>query len=117
MRIITEKRLREFWESRKGDSRVAERDLTVWRKTVRASQWSNFGELRMTFGSADAVGNCIVFNVGANRFRLIARINFLRGIVYVLKVMDHQEYDRGRWRRDCNCHQPTPKLNPPKLFN
>jgi len=117
MRIISETRLREFWESRKGDSQASRRDLTIWRRTVRACQWRNFGELRMTFRSADSVGNCTVFNVGANRFRLIARVFFSKKKLYVLKIMDHEEYDRNMWPRECNCHRPPPMLNPPRLFD
>jgi mRNA interferase HigB len=108
MRVISRRRLREFWESRKGDARVAERDLAAWYKAARTAAWANFAALRQTFGSADQVGNCVVFDVGNNRFRLIGRVNYARGILYVLRVMDHAEYDRGRWAEDCGCHRPPP---------
>lgn len=26
-----------------------------------------------------------------------------------LRVMDHQEYDKGNWVNDCGCHKPPPK--------
>ena len=55
------------------------------------------------------MGNCVVFDVGNNRYRLIGRVNYARGIVYVLTVMDHAEYDKGRWIGDCGCHEPPPK--------
>jgi len=51
----------------------------------------------------------VVFDVGNNRYRLIGRVNYARGIVYVLKVMDHAEYDKNRWPDDCGCHKPPPK--------
>jgi mRNA interferase HigB len=76
---------------------------------ARKVKWPNFGALKQTFGSADRVGNCIVFDVGNNRFRLIARVNFGAGIIYVLKVMDHAEYDKKLWVDDCGCHEPPPK--------
>jgi len=109
VRIISNRRLREDWESRGTDSRIAERDLSVWRKLTENADWTNFGALRQTFQSADLVGNCVVFDVGNNRYRLIGRVNYARGIVYVLKVMDHAEYDKGRWIDDCGCHEPPPK--------
>ncbi len=111
MRVIAKSRLREFWESRKSDSEIAERDLSVWYKLAMSAEWENFADLKQTFGSADLVGNCTVFDVGNNRFRLIGRVNFVKGIVYVLKVMDHDEYDKDRWVDDCGCHLPPP---PPK---
>lgn len=109
MRIISRRRLREFWESRKHDGAVARRDLLAWYKVTKNAEWKNFGAVRQTFRSADQVGNCVVFDVGNNRFRLIARINYRRGIVYILKVMDHAEYDKKHWVDKCGCHKPPPK--------
>src|SRR4051794_5440126 len=109
MRIISRRRLREFWESRKKDGKVAERDLAAWYKLVKNADWNNFGAIKQTFGSADQVGTCVVFDVGNNRFRLIGRVNFRWGILYVWRVMDHAEYDKQRWIDDCGCHKPPPK--------
>ena len=89
MRIISKRRLREFWEGRKKASAKAERDLSAWYKLAKNAEWANFAMLKQTFGSSDQVGNCVVFDVGSNRFRLIGRVNYVRGIVYVLRVMDH----------------------------
>jgi mRNA interferase HigB len=109
MRIISRKRLVEFWEGRKRDRRTAENDLSGWYKLASGADWANFGALKQTFGSADQVGNCVVFDVGNNRFRLIGRVNYRAGIVYALKVMDHAEYDRTPWAHECGCHSPPPK--------
>jgi mRNA interferase HigB len=109
VRIISKRRLRQYWESRKHDSEVAQRDLSTWYKLVKNAAWANFGALKQTLGSADQVGDCVVFDVGNNRFLLIGRINYVRGIVYVLRVMDHAEYDKSRWADDCGCHKPPPK--------
>jgi hypothetical protein len=29
--------------------------------------------------------------------------------VYVLKVMDHAEYDKASWIDACGCYEPPPK--------
>ena len=100
--------LERFWRSRKDDSEIAERDFTSWLKLTRNAEWAHFGALRQTFGTADQVGNCVVFDVGNNRFRLIGRVNYRRGIVYVLRPMDHAEYDKKRWVDDCGCYKPAP---------
>jgi mRNA interferase HigB len=76
VRVISRRRLREFWESRKHDSEVAQRDLSAWFKVAKTAEWDNFGALKQTFGSADQVGNCVVFDVGNNRFRLIGRVKY-----------------------------------------
>ncbi|MCI0380054.1 MAG: type II toxin-antitoxin system HigB family toxin [Gemmataceae bacterium] len=109
MRVISKRRLREFWVARKGDANVAERDLVTWYKLAKHADWENFAQLKQTFGSADQVGNCVVFDVGNNRFRVIGRVTFRKGIVYVLRAMDHREYDKQRWADDCGCHKPPPK--------
>ena len=109
VRLISKSRLVEFWEARKHDSDIAERDLSAWLKILKAVDWGNFAALKQTFGSADQVGNCVVFDVGNNRFRLIGRVNYRFGIVYVLKVMDHAEYDKRSWVDDCHCHEPPPE--------
>ena len=107
--MISRRRLREFWESRRHDAKIAERDLSTWYKLAKNAGWDSFGTLKQTFGSADQVGNCVVFDVGNNRFRLIGRVNYRRGIVYVLKVMDHKEYDKDLWVESCGCHRPPPR--------
>jgi mRNA interferase HigB len=112
VRVISKRRLRQFWEVRKGDSAVAQRDLSAWHKLAKNAAWEHFAALRQTFGSADQVGNCVVFDVGNNRFRLIGRVNYAQGIVYVLRVMDHAEYDRQRWVEDCGCYKPPPQRPP-----
>jgi mRNA interferase HigB len=109
VRIISRKRLVDFWESRTHDAEAAETDLSRWHTIVLKADWPNFAGLRQTFGSADQVGNCVVFDVGNNRFRLIGRVNYRMGIVYVLRVMDHREYDKKLWAGDCGCHEPPPK--------
>jgi mRNA interferase HigB len=114
VRIISKKALERSWKSRKDDSAIAVRDFTSWLKLTRNAEWVNFGALRQTFGTADQVGNCVVFDVGNNRFRLIGRVNYRRGIVYVLRAMDHAEYDQKRWVDACGCHNPPPKKPAPE---
>jgi mRNA interferase HigB len=40
-----------------------------------------------------------VFNIGGNKYRLIAAIHFNRQKVYIRHVLTHPEYDRGRWKK------------------
>src|SRR4051794_33024994 len=103
-----------FWTSRKHDRAIAERDLNAWYKLAKAADWDTWAVLKQTFGSADRVGNCTVFDVGNNRYRLIGRVMYEAKIVYVLSVMDHAEYDKRedgkqKWISDCGCNDPPPK--------
>jgi mRNA interferase HigB len=110
--VIAKSHLRRFWESRKDDSEVAQKDLLTWFKLAESAEWANFGALKQTFGSADQVGDCVIFDVGNNRFRLIGRVFYGAGKLYVLRVMDHHEYDKGRWVDDCGCLEPPPRKPP-----
>jgi len=51
--------------------------------------------LGSAFPSADRVAEVVVFNIGGNKYRLIASIHFNRGRVYIRHVLNYQEYDRG----------------------
>jgi mRNA interferase HigB len=94
MHIISRKALRSFWE-RYPDS---ESSLTRWYKIVEQSTFTSFAELRATFPSADLVGEWVVFNIGGNKYRLVASIHFNRGKVYVRHVLTHNEYNQGNWK-------------------
>jgi mRNA interferase HigB len=40
-----------------------------------------------------------VFDIGGNKYRLIAAIHDNRRKVYVRAILIHAEYDRGKWKR------------------
>ena len=93
MHVISRKALRRFWEQHP-DSKTP---LSRWFKIMEQSDFGNFNELRATFPSADKVGDLIVFNIGGNKYRLIASIHFNRGKVYARHVLTHGEYEKGAW--------------------
>ena len=94
MHVISRKALRDFWE-RHSES---ESPLTRWHTIVRKTDFRDFNDLRTTFPSADWVEGLIVFNIGGNKYRLIAAVHFNRKRVYVRHVLTHEEYDQGAWR-------------------
>jgi mRNA interferase HigB len=91
MHVISRKALREFWQ-RHPDS---EQPLRRWHTIVTKTNFDNFAELREAFPSSDLVGDLIVFNIGGNKYRLIASVHFNRQKVYIRRVLTHIEYDRG----------------------
>lgn len=94
MRIISRRTLREFWEKYP----EAEPPLRAWHQVISRTQFANFAALRATFPSVDKVSGLFVFNIGGNKFRLVAAIHFNRGILYVRAVLTHREYDQGNWQ-------------------
>jgi mRNA interferase HigB len=97
MRIISEKRLREFWQQYP----EAENAMREWIKTIRLADWNNFSNVRKTFNHADIYGGCVIFNVGGNKYRIIAKIAYEFKIVYIRFVLTHREYDGKKWQTGC----------------
>jgi mRNA interferase HigB len=94
MHVISRKMLRQFWELHP-DSESA---LARWFKIMAQQEFTSFEALRATFPTADKVGDLIVFNIGGNKYRLIAAVHFNRGKVYIRHVLSHDDYDRGAWK-------------------
>jgi len=94
MRIITRRRLIEFSE-KYPDSANA---LFSWYKIISRGDYGSFNDLRKTFPHADVVGNLTVFNIGGNKYRLIAAVHYNRKIVYIRHVLTHSEYDKNKWK-------------------
>jgi mRNA interferase HigB len=70
--------------------------LRAWRQTVNDAHWANFAELRAIYPQADQVGRCIVFNLGGNKYRLVAAIHYNRGVAYVRHVLTHAQVLHGK---------------------
>jgi len=90
--------LRGFWARHP----AAETSLKHWYRVVKAAQWSSFAEVRKTLGTTDTYtkGNrsCVIFNVGGNRYRIIAAINYRIQTVFVGWVLTHAEYSKDKWK-------------------
>jgi mRNA interferase HigB len=76
----------------------AAQPLQDFRRKVEKGSYANFGALRAVFPSVDKVGERYVFNIGGNKYRLVAGIDFARRMVWVKAVLTHAEYDRGAWK-------------------
>ena len=89
MWIITEKRLKQAMTRHPN----ASAPLTDWIIHVRAAQFSNFHELRETFGSADVAHHLTIFDIGGNNYRLITDVDYSMGRIYIKAFLTHAEYD------------------------
>jgi mRNA interferase HigB len=96
--VISVKKLREFWKDPKNPD--AETALRWWYQQVRAASWETPADVKKTFNTVDLVGRKLVFNVGGNKYRIIAVIDYEGHKVFIRFVLDHKEYDRGKWKKD-----------------
>ena len=91
MRIISRKKLREFWE-RHPDARQA---LQAWYADVKYANWQTPADIKNVYRNASIVpNNRAIFNIKGNKYRLVVVVQYQYGIVYIRFVGTHQEYDK-----------------------
>ena len=91
MRVISRRVLTEFSRQH----RLAGKPLTAWYAMVKAKSYLDSHQVKADFGTADFRKNGIViFNIGGNKYRLVAHFRYDIGIVYIKHLLTHAEYDR-----------------------
>ena len=91
MRITAIKTLSQFWARH----RDAEESLKTWYAEAASAQWKTPRDILERYRSADILpGNRVVFNIKGNQYRLVVKIHYNTGIVYIRFVGTHTEYDR-----------------------
>lgn len=90
MRIISNTALTNF----AGIHQPAGEPLQAWRKLVESRSFSSFADLKATFNSVDKAGALYVFDIGGNKYRIVAAIHFNTQIMYIRHVFTHKEYDK-----------------------
>jgi len=94
MKLISNKVLREFALLHPD----AGQPLQDFRYLMEKGTFGNFAQLKATFASVDKVGDRFVFNIGGNKYRLVAAIAFQAGLVWVKAVLPHKDYEKGDWK-------------------
>lgn len=94
MKIISNSALRAFAALHP----EADEPLQGWRRVIEKNRFGNWAELKATFNTVDKVGELAVFDIGGNKYRLIAYIRFNKQIAYIKAVLTHQDYDKGAWK-------------------
>ena len=59
---------------------------------------THFAQLKATFASVDKAGERYLFNIGGNKYRLVAAIAFKPAPVWVKAVLTHTDDDIGDWK-------------------
>ena len=91
MRVIAKKILRDFWEKHAD----CEQQLKAWFRETEKAQWENINNIKAEYPSASILSsNRIVFNIKGNNYRLIVKINYDYGMVWIRFIGTHAEYDK-----------------------
>lgn len=71
------------------------RPVNKWLIQVSAAKWKTHADLKHYFPSADYVKNGrYVFNIGGNKYRIVAVVIFIGGVINVRFIGTHAEYDK-----------------------
>jgi len=91
LRVLSKKILREFW-TKHGD---AEQQLKAWFEEVEKGQWDIPEKIVEDFPNARIIPeNRVIFNIRGNRYRLIVKVNYKYGMIWIRYIGTHQEYDK-----------------------
>lgn len=91
MRIISRRRLVEFWEIHPD----AEQPLRAWYTEAQKASWDSPAEIKAVYRSISILpNNRVVFNIKGNTYRLIVVVEYTQGKMFIRFVGTHAEYDR-----------------------
>ena len=83
MRVIARRTLREFLQSRAShrDHAALKAALDAWFEEVRKAKWKNTADVKRLYATASVVtADRIVFNIKGNDYRLVASVDFEKGL-------------------------------------
>ena len=90
MRIISKKKLKEFWEIHAN----AKQPLLSWYDEARHADWNNWTDIKAMYVSASPLKNGrMCFNIKGNDYRLIVHIHYPSKIVFIRFVGTHDDYN------------------------
>jgi mRNA interferase HigB len=95
MHIVSHKAIRAFGEKHP----AARSALDRWYRVAKRAVWASFAEVKETFGSADFVAPFVVFDIGGNKYRLVAELNYTRRVLFIRHILTHMQYSKGDWKQ------------------
>ncbi len=75
--------------------------LDIFVNILKNTQCNNTNELKKTFSSVDFVRRCTIFDVGGNKYRVIAKVNYVLNVVSIKYVFLHSDYEKWSKKNEC----------------
>jgi mRNA interferase HigB len=100
MNIVGTELIEEFCKRKER----AKKAFDKWLPKVEAAVWTKRLDAKATFPATDPwTGDSgteyLIFDVGGNKYRVVARPVFKTQMLIILAVMTHAEYKAGRWKK------------------
>ncbi len=91
MRVIAKKTLRDFWIKHPD----CEQQLKAWFGEAEEANWKGPADIKREYPSASILAdNRVVFNIKGNKYRLIVKLNYAYGMVWIRFIGTHSQYDK-----------------------
>jgi mRNA interferase HigB len=91
VRVIAKSTLRSFWIKHKD----CEQQLKSWYKEAQEADWKDPRDIKKDYPSASFLADKrVIFNIKGNNYRLVVRINYDYGIVWIRFIGTHAQYDK-----------------------
>lgn len=90
MRVIAKKTLRDFWNQHTD----CEQQLKSWFQEAEKAQWKTSNQVQSEYPNARVIENRrVIFNIKGNNYRLIIKVNYKYGMIWIRFIGTHAEYD------------------------
>lgn len=92
MRILGEATVARFASKHADSRKPLQRFLTV----ARNADWPHFPAVKQTFPATDLgkQSGRLIFDIGGNKYRLVASVDFNEQILLIERVLKHEDYVR-----------------------
>jgi mRNA interferase HigB len=91
VRIVARKTLTEYYRTHPD----AEQQLEAWFYEAKHANWKTPAAIKQRYANASILSdNRVVFNIKGNDYRLVVKIHYITGIIYIRFFGTHAEYDK-----------------------
>lgn len=73
---------------------AAETAYSTWYSAAKSARWDSYADVKQTFNTADQVGGKLVFDIGGNKYRIVALPAYRTKRLMILFAGTHKEYDK-----------------------
>jgi len=91
MHVLALKTLKQYWAQYPD----AEGQLRAWYEDAKRTGWDTPTAIKNRYANASILpNNRVVFDIKGNRYRLVVRINYRSGTVFIRFFGTHDEYNK-----------------------
>tara|TARA_B110000495_G_C22918792_1_gene536752 strand:+ start:426 stop:719 length:294 start_codon:yes stop_codon:yes gene_type:complete len=91
MRVIAMRTLKAYWD----EHPETREHIESWYTITKAVSWKNPNDIKSQFRNASILKNGrVVFNIKGNNYRLIVKIHYNTGIVFIRFIGTHKAYNQ-----------------------